>query len=80
MTAATDPGFPIAGAAQTAAPSHGLRRIGWTLLLLALWEAVARFGPWPDWIFPPPSAVAVSLCRFADSRSAPSGHRAIGFS
>ena len=61
MTAATDPPFELSRPAQAAAPARGLRRIAWTIAVLTLWEGVARFGPWPDWIFPPPSAVAVSL-------------------
>ena len=59
MTAATDPPFELSRPAQAAAPARGLRRIAWTIAVLTLWEGVARFGPWPDWIFPPPSAVAV---------------------
>jgi len=43
----------------------GLRRAGFLLILLVLWECVARFGPWPPWIFPGPMATAVSLGELA---------------
>jgi len=58
MTAATEVGLETGSPVRAA---RGLRRLGLTIVVLALWEAVARFGPWPAWIFPPPSAVAVSL-------------------
>jgi NitT/TauT family transport system permease protein len=58
MTVATEAPF---AAGSAAAPSRAARRIGWTLAVLGLWEALARLGPWPSWIFPPPTAVAVSL-------------------
>ena len=61
MTAATDPAVEGARPAQAEPASRRLRGAGWTCAVLLLWEAVARFGPWPEWIFPPPSAVAVSL-------------------
>jgi NitT/TauT family transport system permease protein len=61
MTAATDTRLAAGRSAQAAAPPRGVRRLGWTIAALGLWEAVARFGPWPGWIFPPPTAVAVSL-------------------
>lgn len=41
--------------------STGFRRLGWLLLLLTLWEVVARVGPWPPWIFPGPIEVGASL-------------------
>jgi NitT/TauT family transport system permease protein len=58
MTAATEARL-LQGSAV--APSRAARRIGWVLAVLVIWEAVARLGPWPAWIFPPPSAVALSL-------------------
>jgi NitT/TauT family transport system permease protein len=58
MTAATD--FET-GRPTFATPSRALRRFGGTVAALALWEGVARFGPWPAWIFPAPSAVGMSL-------------------
>jgi NitT/TauT family transport system permease protein len=60
MTAATEARIESVATVDTA-PARGLRRLAWTALVLALWEAVARFGPWPGWIFPPPSSVAASL-------------------
>lgn len=32
---------------------------------MVLWEAASRYGPWPPWIFPGPSEVAVSLYEIA---------------
>lgn len=58
MTAATDAGLEPGNQVQAA---RGLRRLGMTIVVLGVWEALARFGPWPAWIFPAPSAVAVSL-------------------
>ncbi|HWV39968.1 MAG TPA: ABC transporter permease [Vulgatibacter sp.] len=43
----------------------GLRRAGFVLLLVVLWELVARYGPWPPWIFPGPLATATSLGELA---------------
>ena len=60
MTAATE--APLDGrVGLDATPGRALRRLGWTALVLGVWEAVARLGPWPGWIFPPPTAVAISL-------------------
>ncbi|HEY0840578.1 MAG TPA: ABC transporter permease [Vulgatibacter sp.] len=39
----------------------GLRRAGFVLLLLVVWELASRFGPWPPWILPGPIATAVAL-------------------
>jgi NitT/TauT family transport system permease protein len=30
------------------------------LALILAWELLGRFGPWPPWLFPPPSQVAVT--------------------
>jgi NitT/TauT family transport system permease protein len=38
-----------------------IRRAVFLLALLALWEVVARFGPWPPYIFPAPSQVAGAM-------------------
>ena len=38
-----------------------LQKLGLGLLILILWEAAARFGPWPELLFPGPGAVAKSL-------------------
>jgi NitT/TauT family transport system permease protein len=38
-----------------------LRRTGWLVVLVVLWELVARFGPWEPWVLPGPIHVAVSL-------------------
>jgi NitT/TauT family transport system permease protein len=44
-----------------------LRRTGFFLGLLILWEVLASSQLWPSYIFPPPSAVVKSLARgFAD--------------
>ncbi|MFL5397603.1 MAG: ABC transporter permease [Myxococcales bacterium] len=64
MTAAAEMGVDAASALE-AAPGRGLRRLGWSLAVLGIWEAVARLGPWPAWIFPPPTAVAASLWELA---------------
>lgn len=37
--------------------------MGFFLLLLVLWEAVSRFGPWPRALFPDPFGVAESFAR-----------------
>lgn len=37
------------------------------LALLSLWEVTSRFGPWPHYLFPPPSKVGESLVRLATS-------------
>ncbi|MBI3185487.1 MAG: ABC transporter permease [Myxococcales bacterium] len=42
-----------------------LRRAAWCGLLVALWEAASRLGPWPPWILPGPSQVAISLYELA---------------
>ncbi len=41
--------------------ASSLRRVGWMALWIVLWELVARFGPWPPWIFPGPIDTVVSL-------------------
>lgn len=61
MTGATELGFAGPPQGADAARFGPLRRIGWALFVLALWEGAARLGPWPSWIFPPPTAVATSL-------------------
>jgi NitT/TauT family transport system permease protein len=48
-----------------ATPALAMRRIGWLVLLAALWEALARTGRWPPWIFPGPIEVTGSLERIA---------------
>jgi NitT/TauT family transport system permease protein len=40
-----------------------LRRLAFYLLLLGLWEAVARAGIWPPYLFPGPSAVFETLLK-----------------
>lgn len=39
----------------------GLRRTGWLLVLLLVWQLMAWFGPWPEWVFPGPLQVATAL-------------------
>lgn len=39
----------------------GLRRTGWLLVLLVLWQVVVWLGPWPTWVLPGPLQVAASL-------------------
>ncbi|HEY5118635.1 MAG TPA: hypothetical protein VII90_04200, partial [Anaerolineales bacterium] len=44
-----------------------LLRIGFYLLLLAVWEILALLQIWPSYIFPPPGKVIVSIWNgFAD--------------
>ena len=40
-----------------------LQRAAFLCALLILWEAAARFGPWPRFLFPSPSGVIESLAR-----------------
>lgn len=35
------------------------------MLLVALWEAASRLGPWPPWVFPGPTDVASALAELA---------------
>src|SRR5512139_2767998 len=39
----------------------GLRRTGWLLVLLFLWQVVVWVGPWPPWVLPGPVQVASAL-------------------
>jgi len=39
----------------------GMRRAGWLLVLLFVWQVVAWLGPWPSWLFPGPLHVASAL-------------------
>lgn len=39
------------------------------MALLSLWELTARFGPWPKYLFPPPSRVGGSLVQLAQNGS-----------
>lgn len=41
----------------------GLQRMAFLSALLILWEAAARLGPWPRFLFPSPSGVVDSLAR-----------------
>ena len=43
------------------------QRLAFLLALLGLWELTSRFGPWPHYLFPPPSKVGESLVRLATS-------------
>lgn len=46
-----------------------LRTAMFLLCTLVTWELLARFGPWPHWLFPGPLAVAASVARLlADGR------------
>lgn len=47
-------------ATSTARTAH-VRRILFFAGLLALWEGVSRFGPWPDYLLPGPIAVGQTL-------------------
>jgi NitT/TauT family transport system permease protein len=44
-----------------------LPRVAFLLGLLTLWELAARFGPWPHYLFPSPTAVGRALVRLAES-------------
>ncbi|BCS32484.1 sulfate ABC transporter permease [Luteitalea sp. TBR-22] len=51
------PGGPIAGLVS---PATARRAVFFALLLVG-WEALSRFGPWPDYLLPGPVAVGASL-------------------
>jgi NitT/TauT family transport system permease protein len=56
----------LQGGAQPALLSREIvlpwaRRIGFYLALLAVWELVARVGPWPPWLLPGPLTVFATL-------------------
>ena len=52
---------PIAARAGQLIPASWLRRALFYLLVLALWEGLARSGIWPEYLFPGPLAVAQTL-------------------
>lgn len=55
-----------------------LRRVLWFALLLAIWELIAKVGPWQPWIFPGPISVARSLVHLAlDGRLLPEVGRSL---
>jgi NitT/TauT family transport system permease protein len=62
MKSASENLSPARGPArQEGARLRVVRRVAWALVTLGLWEALARLGPWPHWVFPPPTAVATAL-------------------
>lgn len=40
---------------------NALRRTGWLLVLLLVWQMISWLGPWPEWVFPGPAQVARAL-------------------
>lgn len=40
---------------------RALRRLGWLLVLLAIWQVLSWVGPWPSWVFPGPLEVSGAL-------------------
>src|SRR5436853_259515 len=38
-----------------------VRKAASAVVLLAVWEAASRFGPWPPWLLPGPTDVARAL-------------------
>lgn len=56
----------------------GLRRTGWLLVLLFIWQVVAWLGPWPSWLFPGPLLVASALAElFANGSLLPAIGRSL---
>src|SRR4051812_47483363 len=49
--------------------TEAAQRLIFLLALLSLWELTARYGPWPRYLFPPPSKVGGSLVQLIQNGS-----------